>query len=201
MRIAKRRAPIPLPVESRILFVRGQKIILDSALAELYAVQVKRLNEQIRRNLDRFPSDFMFRLTPRECQSLRSQIATSNNRRGGRRYQPYAFSEHEAIMAATVLNSKQAVRMSVFVVRAFVHLREALASNRDLAAKMHELEAHLETHDEVILDLFHTIKQFTSPRKVRRNKLGFQLPGPNPAMKREGTRFLDLTPLKRLSTG
>ncbi len=104
-------------------------------------------------------------------------------------------------MAATVLNSKRAVRMSVFVVRAFVHLRETLASNRDLAAKVEEIEAHLETHDEVIVDLFRTIKKLMSPPKVRRNKLGFQLPDVNPPAKRGSATFFGLTPVRRLSAG
>jgi len=104
-------------------------------------------------------------------------------------------------MAATLLNSQRAVRMSVFVVRAFVHLRETLAGNRELAAKMKELENHLETHDEVILDLFRTIKKLTNPRKVRRNKLGFQLPDPNPTAKPQGARFFGLTSVRRLSAG
>ena len=97
-------------VDSRILFLRGHKAILDSDLAELYGVTAKRLNEQIKRNAARFPSDFLFQLTRGERDSLRSQIATSNNGRGGRRYLPYAFTEHGAIMAATVLNSKRAIQ-------------------------------------------------------------------------------------------
>jgi len=98
-------------------------------------VPVKGLNEQAKRNRKRFPADFMFQLTPRENKSLRSQFATSKIGRGGRRSLPYAFTEHGAIMAATVLNSEQAVEMSVFVVRAFVRLREMLAANKELAAQ------------------------------------------------------------------
>jgi hypothetical protein len=98
-----------LAVESRILFLRHQRVILDSDIAELYRVPVKRLNEQVKRNQERFPSDFMFRLSGKEYEILRSQIATSKERRGGRRYTPYAFTEHGAIMAATVLNSERAV--------------------------------------------------------------------------------------------
>jgi hypothetical protein len=159
--------------------LRNRKIILDSDLAVLYEVAVKRLNEQVKRNLDRFPPDFMFQLSAKEYKKLRSQFVTSNARQGGRRYRPYAFTEHGAVMAATVLNSTRAVRMSVMVVRAFVHLRETLASNRELAAKVAELELHLETHDDVIVDLFREIKKLTIPRKMRRTKLGFQLPDTN----------------------
>lgn len=126
-------------VDARILYLRDQKIILDADLAELYGVTVKRLNEQVKRNLARFPSDFLFQLTRAEQDVLRSQIATSNNGRGGRRYLPYAFTEHGAIMAATVLNSKRAIQMSIFVVRAFVRIREALATSRQIAVKLAEL--------------------------------------------------------------
>jgi hypothetical protein len=115
-------------VESRILFLRHQRVILDTQLAELYGVPVKHLNQQIKRNWERFPSDFMFQVTGKEHEVLRSQIVTSKNGSGGRRYLPYAFTEHGAIMAATVLNSERAVQMSVFVVRAFVRLREMLAT-------------------------------------------------------------------------
>ena len=118
-----------VPIESRITILRHQKVILDNALAELYRVPVKRLNQQVNRNRERFPSDFMFQLTPREFAALRLQFATSNKGRGGRRSLPYAFNEHGAIMAATVLNSQEAVVMSVLVVRAFVRLREMLSAN------------------------------------------------------------------------
>src|SRR5271167_5265188 len=129
-------------VSSKILVLRNQKVILDTDLAELYGVPVKRLNEQLKRNLQRFPPDFLFTLTRAEYRNLRSQNATSSSAHGGRRYLPHAFTEHGAIMAATVLNSKRAVQMSVFVVRAFVRLREMLATNRQLAAKLDELEHH-----------------------------------------------------------
>lgn len=121
-----------------IVVLRGHRVLLDAELAALYGVTTKRFNEQVRRNRDRFPADFMFQLSAQEVESLRSQIATSKNAtRGGRRYFPYAFTEHGAIMAATVLNSSRAVEMSVYVVRAFVQLRDMLASNRSsLVASM-----------------------------------------------------------------
>lgn len=112
-------------LEPQILIVRRQKVILDGDLAALYCVTVKRLNEQVKRNATRFPEDFMFRLTPDEGRVLRSQFATSNTQ-GGRRYLPYAFTEHGAIMAASVLNSRKAIQMSLHVVRAFVRLRDLL---------------------------------------------------------------------------
>ena len=155
---------------------RHERIILDTALAELRNVSVKRLNEQAKRNRKRFPADFMFQLTPRENRSLRSQFATSKIGRGGRRSLPYAFTEHGAIMAATVLNSEQAVEMSVFVVRAFVRLREALAANKELAARIEELEEHLETHDGTIQEIIMVIKSLMNPARRRRRKIGFALP-------------------------
>src|SRR5258708_11255250 len=132
----KRKMVLVKPVESKILILRGHKIILDSDLAERYGVPVKRLNEQVKRNAERFPADFMFQLSAKEHDSLKSQIATSSKARGGRRYPPYAFTEHGAIMAATVLNSERAVEMSVFVGRAFVRLVETLSRNRQVGAQL-----------------------------------------------------------------
>lgn len=166
-----------ISVESRILVLRGQKVILDSDLAELYGVSVKRLNQQVTRNQERFPADFMFRLTAKEDEILRLQIATSSPGHGGRRYPPHAFTEHGAIMAATVLNSPKAVEMSVFVVRAFVRLREMLATNRKLAAKIEELERKLESHDTAIQEVLEAIKELMAPEAAPRRRIGFRLPG------------------------
>jgi hypothetical protein len=174
--MSKHQTALAIPVESKILVLRQHRVILDSDLAELYGVPVKRLNEQVKRNRERFPADFVFRLTTEEHDSLRSQIATSNEGRGGRRHLPHAFTEHGAIMAATVLNSERAVEMSVFVVRAFVRLREMLASNHELAAKIEELERRLETHDTAIQDLLEAIKQLMAPPEGPRGSIGFQLP-------------------------
>jgi phage regulator Rha-like protein len=118
----------------------------------------------------------MFRLTPQEGQILRSQIVISREKHGGRRYLPYAFTEHGAIMAATVLNSKRAIEMSVFVVRAFVRMREMLAKNRQLAAKINELDRRLETHDTAIQDIIDAIKELMLPEGPSKRKIGFQLP-------------------------
>lgn len=144
-------------IESFIRTIRGRKVLLDTDLARIYGVPTKRLNEQVRRNLDRFPDDFMFQLTPEEIDSLRSQIATLKLGRGEhRKYLPYAFTEHGAIMAANVLNSPQAVRMSVFVVRAFVKMRGLLGGTKELARQLRELEAkltaRLDGHEAAIVD-------------------------------------------------
>lgn len=163
-------------VDSRIFLLRGQKVILDTALAELSGVEVKRLNEQVKRNAARFPPDFFFQLTRVEREALRSQNATSNVGRGGRRYLPYAFTEHGAIMAATVLNSQRAIRMSIFVVRAFVRMREALAVNQQIVAKLAEIERRLEQHDTDIQDLVEALRELMAPLPPNRRKIGFELP-------------------------
>lgn len=150
-------------IESRITILRQQKVILDKALAEIYGVTVKRLNQQVNRNRGRFPADFMFQLKASEFAALRLQIATSKIGRGGRRFLPFVFTEHGAIMAATVLNSDQAVEMSVFVVRAFVRLRAMLATNKELAGKIEELEKNLAKHDESIQEIVRLIKRLMEP--------------------------------------
>jgi urease gamma subunit len=127
-------------VSQKIRLVRGQRVLLDADLAALYGVTTARLNQQVRRNVERFPADFMFRLTLEEQERLMLQFATSKTGRGGRRKLALAFTEHGAIMAATVLNSPRAVQMSLYVVRAFVKLREVLASHTELARKLEALE-------------------------------------------------------------
>ncbi len=180
LRMPKRVVAPSSVVESRILFLRHQRVILDADIAKLYRVPVKRLNEQVKRNHERFPSDFMFQLTAKEHESLRSQIATSNKSRGGRRYRPYVFTEHGAIMAATVLNSPRAIQMSVFVVRAFVRLRELLSTNRRLAVKIAELESRLNTHDSVLVELLGAIKELMEPKPLSNKRIGFQPPPGSP---------------------
>jgi ORF6N domain-containing protein len=171
--------PLLTSVESRILLLRHRKVILDRDLAQLYGVPVRRLNEQVKRNRERFPADFMFQLTAKEDQMLRSQNAISRQH-GGRRYLPYAFTEHGAIMAASVLNSGRAVEMSIFVVRAFVRLRELLTTNRELAAKIDELDRRLDRHDSAIQELIEAIKELMAPEDASRGKIGFQLPAAKP---------------------
>jgi phage regulator Rha-like protein len=163
-------------VESKIFQIRGHRIILDSDLAELYGVDVKKLNQQVKRNARRFPVDFVMRLSVEEAANLRSQIVTSSSRHGGRRYLPYAFTEHGAIMAASVLNSKRAVEMSIFVVRAFVRMREALTANRQLLSKLEELERRVESHDTNIQELIEAIRELMQPLPATGRRIGFTLP-------------------------
>ena len=165
-------------ISERIFIVRGQKVILDSDLAELYEVPTKRFNEAVRRNLAKFPADFMFPLTADEWNSLRSQIATLKAGRGQhRKYLPYVFTEHGAIMAATLLNSPRAVQVSVYVVRAFVQLRETLASHKDLARELRALEMRVtrkfSAQDETIKDIIATLRELTTPPDPPKRPIGF----------------------------
>jgi hypothetical protein len=163
-------------IEKVILVIRGQKVMLDSDLAEIYGVETRRLNEQVRRNIARFPSDFMFQLTAQEMKNLKSHFATSSSNWGGRRKLPFAFTEHGAIMAASVLNTPRAVEMSVFVVRAFVRLRMLLATHKELAAKLAELETKLTVHDDQIRLIIEAIKQLmTSPEPPKKRPIGFRV--------------------------
>ncbi len=172
----KNVAPVPAErIESRILLIRGQKVMLDADLAELYGVTTKRLNEQVKRNLARFPEDFMFRLTPTEVEALnRSQIATGSQKHRDPRFPPYVFTEHGAIQAANVLNSPRAVEMGVHVVRAFVRLRVMIVANKELAKKLDELERRLDDHDEAIVEIVQAIRELMAPPEDKpKRKIGF----------------------------
>lgn len=162
-------------IQPLIVTVRDQNVILDRDLATLYGVPTRRLNEQVKRNRERFPEEFMFRLTADEAESLRSQIAISKPGRGGRRYLPYVFTEHGAIMAANVLNSLQAVDVSVFVVRAFVKLRKFVLGHRELSRKVQELERKVGSHDEAIRQVVAAIRELMqSPEApAKRGRIGF----------------------------
>ncbi|MCK9460189.1 MAG: ORF6N domain-containing protein [Proteobacteria bacterium] len=162
------------PIERTIFTLRGVKVMLDADLAELYGVKTHRLNEQVKRNLVRFPADFMFQLTPEEHESLISQFAISNEGRGGRRSSPFAFTEHGALMAASVLNSSRAIEISIFVVRAFTKLKRFVDAHQDLADKLAELERKLETHDEQIIDLLGAMRALMAPPAKSAHRIGFR---------------------------
>jgi len=159
-------------LENSILSIRGERVILDSAFARLYGVTTERLNQQVRRNLVRFPPDFMFELTKQEHDSLILQIARSKSGRGGRRKLPLVCTEHGAIMAANVLNSDRAVRASVEVVRAFLHLRTILASNTELARKLEGLEKKYDRQFRVVFD---ALRELMAPPPVKRKRIGFNV--------------------------
>jgi phage regulator Rha-like protein len=155
--------PVEL-IERRICLIRGCKVMLDSDLAALYEVPTKRLNEAVRRNLDRFPEDFMFQLTPEDLENLlRSQFATSNVGRGGRRYQPYAFTEHGVAMLSSVLSSKRAVALNILIIRAFVRLREYLMTHHDLARKLEDVERTQQEHGSHIQHIYDCIERLLEP--------------------------------------
>ena len=175
---AKRKARIPIPqIAGTILILRRHKVLLDADLAALYGVSTGRLNQQVRRNRRRFPDDFLFELSHKEHQSLMLQIATSKPGRGGRRKPPLAFTEHGAIMAATILNSPRAVRMGVYVVRAFVQLRELLSSNSQLARRFAQLEVRLDkklaVHDKTIDAILYAIRELMSVPAPKPRGIGF----------------------------
>jgi hypothetical protein len=163
-------------VDSKIFVLRGQRVILDTDLAELYGVQVRHLNQQAKRNAKRFPPAFRFQLSAREMAILKSQNVISSKGHGGARYRPYAFTEHGAIMAATVLSSERAIEMSVFVVLAFVRMRRAIVGNRHILTKLAELEHRLESHDADIQDLMNAIRELMSPEEPNRRRIGFETP-------------------------
>ena len=160
-------------IEQSILMIRGQKVIMDSDLAILYGVETRRLNEQVKRNPDRFPEDFMFRLSAAEFENLKSHFATSSASWGGRRSLPYAFTEHGAIMAASVLNTTKAIEVSVYVVRAFVRIREYLANHKQLAHKLVELERKIGTHDQALQSLIDAIHRLMMPPIKPKRGIGF----------------------------
>ncbi len=166
-------------IAARIFVLRGQRVLVDSDLAALYGVTTKRLNEQVKRNAERFPADFMFRLTAAEAAALnRSQSATGSQKHRDPRFAPYAFTEHGALMAANVLNSPRAIEASVYVIRAFVQLREMLASNKVLALKLKQLEQRLERrldeHDQAIVEILQAIRQLMAPPEPRKKRpIGF----------------------------
>jgi phage regulator Rha-like protein len=176
---AKRGGVVPVErITQAILVLRGQRVLLDAELAALYGVTTKALNQAVKRNTARFPTDFVFRLTSEEAESLRSQFVTLKSGRGQhRKYAPYAFTEHGAIQAANVLNSARAIEMSVYVVRAFVKLRELLASNTELARRLDELEARIEKklvgHDQAIAAMLSAIRELMKPPIRKSRGIGF----------------------------
>jgi hypothetical protein len=161
-------------IERKILLIRGQRVILDTDLAKLYGVATFRFNEQVKRNQKRFPEDFMFQLTKDEYRSLISQFAISKPGRGGRRSLPKVFTEHGALMAANILKSQKAIEASIYVVRAFVKLREMLSTHRELAQKLSELERKLTSHDTHIQTLFDAIRQLMAGPQPKEKKIGFR---------------------------
>ena len=177
--MAKSEPFIPVEQITRIiLIVREQRVILDTELASLYGVTTKAFNQAVKRNIKRFPKDFLFQLDTRETNSLRSQIVTLKSGRGQHpKYRPFAFTEHGTIMAASILNSPRAVEMSLYVVRAFLHMRDLLSSNKELARRFAQLETRLNKglteHDEAIAAILAAIRRLMNAPPPQRRGIGF----------------------------
>ena len=168
------KALVPVEIiEKKILLIRGEKVMLDADLAELYEAETFNLNKAVKRNIDRFPQDFMFQLTKEEADSLRFQIGMSKKEgRGGRRYLPYAFTEQGVAMLSSVLNSERAVKVNIEIMRAFVRLRQMLASNAELARKLDALEKKYDHQFKVVFD---AIRQLMTPLDTKKKgKIGFR---------------------------
>ena len=159
-------------VMNKIYMIRGQKVMLDRDLAELYCVETKQLKRQVKRNKDRFPEDFMFELSQEELNNLRSQIGTSSW--GGRRYKPYAFTEQGVSMLSGVLNSKIAIRVHIQIIRVFAKMRELLLTHKDILLQLEKIEKKLSGHDEDIQLIFQYLKQLLNPPLPPRRKIGFR---------------------------
>jgi len=171
-----RKAPAVMmaSVEKHILIIRGQKVMLDTDLAQLYQVPTYRLNEQVKRNRKRFPDDFMFQLNRQEMNSLTSQFAMSNEGRGGRRTLPYAFTEQGVAMLSSVLNSERAVQVNIAIMRAFVKLREIISTHKELALKIKQLEGKFRQHDTKIRAVFEAIRELLEPKVAPlKRQIGF----------------------------
>ena len=166
-------------IENKILVVRGRQVMLDEDLADLYGVETKRLVEQVKRNRARFPGDFMFQLRKEEVEALRSQIATSNTGRGGRRYAPYVFTEQGVAMLSGVLRSDRAIAVNIEIMRAFVELRRVAGSFRELEERLEQMEldigARLSEHDEQLRQIFEALRQLIAPPPRAKQPVGFRI--------------------------
>jgi phage regulator Rha-like protein len=168
------KALIPVEIiERKIYLIRGHKVMLSVDLAELYAVEPRALVQAVKRNIDRFPDDFMFQLNDKEFKNLKSQIVISSWG-GMRRAKPYAFTEQGVAMLSSVLRSKQAIQVNISIMRAFVKLREFLSTNKELAHKLAQLERKIEKHDEEIKAIFNAIRQLMTPPEKPKRKIGFR---------------------------
>jgi phage regulator Rha-like protein len=159
-------------IMSKIYFIRDHKVMLDEDLAELYDVETKQLKRQVRRNMDRFPEDFMFELTREEFEDLRSQIGTSSW--GGARYMPMAFTEQGVAMLSSVLNSARAIKVNIQIIRIFTRMRELLMTNKDILLKLEQLERKVDGHDEKIQVIFAYLKKLLNPPVEPRPRIGFR---------------------------
>ena len=161
-------------ITNKIVVIRGQKVMLDFDLAEMYGVETKRLKEQVKRNIERFPEDFMFEMTDKELTNWRSQNFTSNSLKMGLRYKPFCFTEHGVLMLSSVLRSERAVQVNIQIMRVYSKMKELLLMNKDILMKLEKLEKNSDTHDKEIKLIFDTIKKLIAQPKERTQRIGFK---------------------------
>jgi hypothetical protein len=172
-------------IEGAIFLVRGHKVLVDADLAALYGVETRSLVQAVKRNIQRFPSDFMFQLNEEEFGALRSQFVISKAR-GGRRYRPYVFTEQGVAMLFSVLNSERAIQVNIAIMRVFVRLSEFVASHKELAFKFKELEGRIQDHDEQIVPIFDAIRRLMAPPDKPKKRIGFEVKEPKARYGRTG---------------
>ena len=173
--MAKKASPVKIVEEkiiSKIYLIREKKVMLDFELSEMYKVETKQLKRQVRRNINRFPADFMFELTDKEFADLRSQFGTSS--RGGTRYNPMAFTEQGVAMLSSILNSETAIKVNIQIIRVFTRMKEILLTNKDILLKLEQLENKVSSHDENIQMIFEALKQLLNPSQEPRKRIGFK---------------------------
>lgn len=161
-------------VISKIYLIRGQRVMIDKDLAELYAVDTRVLNQAVRRNKERFPKDFMFQMTAKEFENWKSQIVTSNSVKMGLRKRPLVFTEQGVAMLSSVLNSKTAILVNIQIIRVFTRMREMLLNNKDVLLQIKKIEKKLDGHDDQIMIIFEHLKQLLKPPALPRQKIGFR---------------------------
>jgi hypothetical protein len=161
-------------IPKKIYVLYGEKVMIDSDLAELYGVETRVLNQAVKRNINRFPENFMFQLTKSELENWKSQIVISNREKLGLRKLPLAFTEHGALMASTILNSNQAIKMSIFIIQAFIKFRELITSHKEIIARLEDLETKVGAHDKAIRQIVIAIKQLMAPEEKPKKKIGFK---------------------------
>ena len=175
--MAKTNKELMIPDElvmNRIYLIRGQKVMLDRDLAELYGVETKRLKEAIRRNIDRFPEDFMFEMTLEELENWRTQFATSNSEKMGLRRPPFCFTEQGVAMLSSVLKSETAIRVNIQIIRIFTRMREMIMNHKDILLQLEKIEKKLAGHDDDITLIFQYLKQLLNPPSPSRQRIGFK---------------------------
>jgi hypothetical protein len=177
--MARKQSLIPIElIEKSILLIRGQKVILDRDLADLYGVETRVVKQAVRRNIKRFPNDFMFELSKEEFDDWRSQFVTSNRDKMGLRYRPMAFTEQGVAMLSSVPNSDRAIQVNIEIMRAFVRLQQMVSTHKQLARKVAEVEQHLEGHDQQIQTIFEAIRQLMTPPDTRKKRIAFEMKEP-----------------------